>query len=233
MNDWVKQNPFFSSLLVLLAVVLPGFWRMENINNGLEEQVTANTRFVEHANATNACLVTYAEALTDALQDRDTINTVARGAMEDVWKLFRKLLNNPQPDSREVFSETLNDYLEVLDRVGNTSEINPYPDISSCLPPDILKLVSYSSFPGSWDNRCLGKTVTLRGTQGDDVLHGTDGNDVIFAYSGDDVISAGKGHDRVCGRTGDDIIHGGQDFDQARCGRGRDIALQTEVQRSC
>lgn len=61
---------------------------------------------------------------------------------------------------------------------------------------------------------CAGLAVTIRGTEGDDVVTGTPGLDVILGLGGNDTIDAGTGNDVVCGGDGDDSITGGLGADQ-------------------
>ena len=57
---------------------------------------------------------------------------------------------------------------------------------------------------------CLGKPVTITGTEGDDVITGTDGNDVIMSLGGNDQIDAGVGSDYICTGDGNDVVTGGR-----------------------
>lgn len=69
---------------------------------------------------------------------------------------------------------------------------------------------------------CLGREVTERGTDGDDVLRGTPSIDVIAALGGDDVV-IGRGDDDVlCGGNGRDVVRGGAGRDSMSGGGGPD-----------
>lgn len=70
--------------------------------------------------------------------------------------------------------------------------------------------------------KCDGKTVTLAGTAGDDVLEGTAGADVIHGLDGNDTINGLDGADTVCGGGGDDVITGGAANDRLFGGDGND-----------
>jgi hemolysin type calcium-binding protein len=89
--------------------------------------------------------------------------------------------------------------------------------------------------PGSWDDRCWGKAVTIRGSfsSGGDLINGTNGRDVIFAYAGGDVINGYGGADRICGRWGNDTIVGGGGFDRVNGGGDFDLVCIGENQRKC
>ena len=51
--------------------------------------------------------------------------------------------------------------------------------------------------------------ITIKGTDGDDILVGTDGPDVIAGFGGDDLIIGRGGDDVLCGGDGDDWIEDG------------------------
>ncbi|MDP9222787.1 MAG: hypothetical protein M3P18_02840 [Actinomycetota bacterium] len=64
---------------------------------------------------------------------------------------------------------------------------------------------------------CFGRTATIRGTKGNDVIDGTEsrdvivgkgGDDVIHGLGGDDVICGGGGHDQIFGDDGNDVLSG-------------------------
>ncbi len=56
-------------------------------------------------------------------------------------------------------------------------------------------------------------TVTIMGTEGDDVIRGTEGRDVIAGLGGNDRIWGLGGNDLICGGLGDDWIDGGNGND--------------------
>ncbi len=70
---------------------------------------------------------------------------------------------------------------------------------------------------------CNGKTVTIRGTSGPDVLYGTSKADVIDGKGGDDFIYGLGGNDTICGSAGDDHIDGGPGSDVLHGDSGSDI----------
>lgn len=85
---------------------------------------------------------------------------------------------------------------------------------------------------GAGARKCDGKTVTKRGTDGDDRIEGSDGRDVIWTgpgddhvdtLGGDDVICAGRGHDVVLAGLGNDRIWGAGGNDDLTAGRGHDF----------
>lgn len=72
--------------------------------------------------------------------------------------------------------------------------------------------------------KCFGRTATIRGTSGDDVLRGTNRRDVIVARGGNDTIRARGGNDLVCaGGGGFDVVFAGGGNDRIRGGRGFDL----------
>lgn len=100
-------------------------------------------------------------------------------------------------------------------------------------------------------NDCHGRTPTLLGTDGNDILNGTTGRDVIVGLAGNDRINGGGGKDIICGADGRDTIFGGKGkdtlyggagndkldggrgFDRLRGGPGRDTCVRGESLRSC
>jgi len=257
MSTFAHKHPFMLSVVVLLAVVLPGMVRIEQLTNNLDdqaEQVQAQADAIQAQADRNSriatCLTNYATELTDALLDRDTVNKIGRAASAELWGKIRSWTQHPGTGRTEDLVDAIKRYEDVLDRISRTAAINPYPDVSACLtaadPGSVtFKLVAYHE-PGhklygrreesagrGWDDFCLGRRVTIRGTRGDDVIHGTDGPDVIFAYGGDDLALSGKGRDRICARWGDDTINAGKGFDRVACGHGYDFALQAERTVGC
>lgn len=69
---------------------------------------------------------------------------------------------------------------------------------------------------------CAGRTATIVGTDGADVITGTSGPDVIATFGGDDSIRSLGGKDVVCGSAGNDFIRGGGRGDLLRGGGGED-----------
>ena len=69
---------------------------------------------------------------------------------------------------------------------------------------------------------CMGKTATIVGTHGDDVIRGTKNADVIHGLSGDDVISGLGGNDLICAGSGNDTVYGSTGHDSIYGGPGND-----------
>ena len=67
---------------------------------------------------------------------------------------------------------------------------------------------------------CLGRTATIVGTDGDDILLGTVGKDVIQAGRGDDTVLGDRGGDVICGGPGTDFVRGGRNNDTVHGGPG-------------
>jgi hypothetical protein len=76
-----------------------------------------------------------------------------------------------------------------------------------------------------------GRTCTILGSQGPDVLRGTPGPDVICGYGGNDriyglgskdIVIAGAGDDIVAGGSGNDVLQGGNGTDTLLGGSGYD-----------
>jgi hypothetical protein len=72
---------------------------------------------------------------------------------------------------------------------------------------------------------CFGRTPTIVGTNGADVLIGTSGADVIVGQAGNDHIEGGGGGDYICGNAGDDVLFGDGGSDGLNGGADSDIVL--------
>lgn len=70
---------------------------------------------------------------------------------------------------------------------------------------------------------CGGRSATILGSEGDDVLQGTAGADVIVAREGDDTLYAYEGDDLACLGYGDDAAYGGPGDDDIRGQQGSDL----------
>jgi len=82
--------------------------------------------------------------------------------------------------------------------------------------------VAAGEVPDGRASTCAGRTATMVGTNGDDVLDGTSGSDVIVGLGGDDAINGLGGKDYLCGGSGDDTIDGGSGPDRIYGGGGND-----------
>ncbi len=72
--------------------------------------------------------------------------------------------------------------------------------------------------------KCLGKPVTIAGTDARDILIGTKKPDVFWAGGGNDKVKGKKGNDRMCGGPGKDKLLGGPGKkDRAKGGGGKDV----------
>lgn len=69
---------------------------------------------------------------------------------------------------------------------------------------------------------CFGRTATIVGTAGRDVLTGTSQSDVIVTLEGRDIVSGGPGNDLICGGDGSDGLSGQAGDDRIRGGGAGD-----------
>jgi Ca2+-binding RTX toxin-like protein len=81
------------------------------------------------------------------------------------------------------------------------------------------------SFATPSSSTAAGKSCTISGTQGNDILRGTPGRDVICGLAGNDVIHGLGGNDVVLGGPGNDVISGGPGNDVLQGGLGTDQLL--------
>ncbi len=70
-----------------------------------------------------------------------------------------------------------------------------------------------------------GRSQTISGTPGDDVIDAGQGDDTVLGLSGEDQINGAEGRDVLDGGSGDDTLAGGDDDDQLRGGLGYDSLL--------
>ncbi len=69
---------------------------------------------------------------------------------------------------------------------------------------------------------CYGKTATIVGTDGNNIINGTKYPDVIAGLGGNDTINGASGNDLICGGPGNDTITGGNGSDRIDGGSGND-----------
>ena len=75
--------------------------------------------------------------------------------------------------------------------------------------------------------KCLGRAVTIAGSDAKDKITGTKKKDVIYAGGGKDKIKGKGGNDRICGAAGKDkMIGGGGRNDRFKGGPGKDTEKQ-------
>jgi len=70
--------------------------------------------------------------------------------------------------------------------------------------------------------KCAGRTATIVGTTGADVLRGTGRRDVIAALGGNDRVRGGRGNDLICAGSGRDRVAAGSGGDRVLGGSGPD-----------
>ncbi|HEY5889763.1 MAG TPA: N-acetylmuramoyl-L-alanine amidase [Acidimicrobiia bacterium] len=69
---------------------------------------------------------------------------------------------------------------------------------------------------------CDGKTPTIFGSPGNDLIFATDDADIIHAIFGHDWVFGLGGNDSICGSAGDDVLIGGTGEDRSFGGSGSD-----------
>jgi Ca2+-binding RTX toxin-like protein len=93
----------------------------------------------------------------------------------------------------------------------------------------IVGVPAGAGFPGATkpkaapSGKCMGKQVTMVGTNGNDTLTGTKGDDVILGLRGNDKIKGKGGNDILCGSRGRDNLSGGAGNDRLSGGAGPDL----------
>jgi hypothetical protein len=240
-DEWSRERPFLLAVIVILLIVIPGFFSFQSTLNTAEkaidraESAAVEAKQVAMANEqTVDCVISWVRRNTDALQDRDVVNHTFAAAALDLWNAFYVLIEKPPANGRQVTLEKIDQYRVILRRLMKAEKINPYPEIKKCLnqpipEPSLFETVA-ALHPG---HPCWGKQVTIRGTYSDDILRGTDGSDVMIGLKGNDLIFGGGGNDRICADRGADTVNGGAGRDRARGGRGDDVCIQSEKTKGC
>jgi Ca2+-binding RTX toxin-like protein len=117
--------------------------------------------------------------------------------------------------------------------VGSTGDVITVEDAFHNSNNYILDRVTFNDGT-SWDWNAL-KTLTLQGTDGDDIIQGFSsddvinagmGNDTLYGLVGNDTLNGGAGSDKIYGGSGNDILHGGTGTDDYLTGgQGSDTYL--------
>jgi alpha-tubulin suppressor-like RCC1 family protein len=97
------------------------------------------------------------------------------------------------------------------------SVVNPTPG------GGVSNSLSFAIAPLLVTHTCAGRTATIVGTPGNDIITGTAGNDVIVGLGGNDTIDALGGDDIICGGHGNDTLAGGYGNDELYGDGGNDI----------
>lgn len=148
-----------------------------------------------------------------------TVTIFTEGATDTTGRLYDKncLYINGSidyyngPDNNFQITQTLSPGIYYVEVSGNNSDTKGGYNLR--LSGDVV-------FPAG---TCAGKTATISGTTGNDVIRGTAGNDVIQAFEGNDVIYGLAGNDTLCGGLGDDVIQGSDGADNLIGETGNDV----------
>lgn len=93
---------------------------------------------------------------------------------------------------------------------------------------EVLLLQGYES-----ENRLIDlaflPTLSLTGTDADDIVYGLPGADVVSGLDGDDLLFGQGGHDTLSGGAGDDVLDGGLGNDVIDGGEGQDVLVVSGV----
>ncbi len=94
--------------------------------------------------------------------------------------------------------------------------------IGSILAAVIVVALASSGTAQAGGDLCFGRTPTIVGTDGPDMLVGTRYPDVIYAGAGNDYVLGDGGGDFVCAGDGNDASYGDNGDDVQRGGAGHD-----------
>lgn len=87
----------------------------------------------------------------------------------------------------------------------------------------VCALLTLTAYPVAAAESCRGRTPTIVGSEGPDLIEGTDGDDVVSALGGSDNVNTGAGNDVICGGDGDDLLFAGAGDDELAGDEGRDV----------
>lgn len=107
---------------------------------------------------------------------------------------------------------SLGDVVSLVDSVG-TIMVKNVEIINAGLDGDIVNMAHATVTYGN---------ITIRGSDGDDLLWSNVGNDTIIGGTGNDIIDGGGGDDSLFGGTGDDYLSGAMGTDSLFGGSGND-----------
>jgi hypothetical protein len=107
-------------------------------------------------------------------------------------------------------------------RANKRRSVASIATLSGLVLVSLLSGVLHPSSAGAAALEVEGKTCTIVGTNGSDVLGGTSQDDVICGLGGNDIIDAGAGNDTVFGGFDNDSIAGGPGNDDIDGGAGTD-----------
>jgi Ca2+-binding RTX toxin-like protein len=114
-----------------------------------------------------------------------------------------------------LFMTTMGDVLMLVD-AGGTIMIKNVENINAGADGDIVILAHAVIGYGN---------VTIRGSDGDDILWSNNGNDIVQGGNGHDIIDGGGGDDILFGGVGNDYIAGGAGVDALLGGDGNDTLV--------
>jgi Ca2+-binding RTX toxin-like protein len=154
----------------------------------------------------------------------DTPGVLSNDTDADSDSLNAELVTSPAHGAVDLAADGSYTYTPATDYHGPDSFTYKAHDPDSASPATAtvtLQVDSVDDLPAP-PRMCAGRTATLVGTVGDDLLTGTARADVIIAGAGNDVINGLGGDDVICARGGNDRINAGSGIDRLYGGSGRD-----------
>jgi VCBS repeat-containing protein len=154
----------------------------------------------------------------------DTPGVLSNDTDADSDSLKAELVTSPAHGTLDLAPDGSYTYTPATDYHGPDSFTYKAHDPDSASPATAtvtLQVNSVNDLPAP-PRMCAGRTATLVGTVGDDLLTGTARADVIIAGAGNDVINGLGGDDVICARGGNDRINAGSGIDRLYGGPGRD-----------
>jgi hypothetical protein len=140
-NKQVKERPFFSALVVLLIVMVPGYWRLENaVDTANDAAESAEQTAEDLETATLAQQKENEEIVLDACLTRNTASQNGRDRFTQLFNGIEAILL-AQPDQTEAEKERIEKF---VDSLRNTVPLDPTTEDVDCNADGKLDQADYA-----------------------------------------------------------------------------------------
>lgn len=219
---------------IIILLFAAGYAKLAYDNSNQNEDIQES---LNNGRGLLACLIEYADDMTNALEDRDAVNSTARAAAIEWLDAIVAQADEPQsPQQGQEILELIQQYSKALKRLNDPKEfeVAPYPDITVCLRKNDLPVpeeLRENTTPGPTTSSSAMMPFSLvynevpasslppagggyPGKWDNKCLHrkvtirGNDGDNTITGTRGPDVIFAYSGNDLVAAGRGRDRICG-------------------------
>lgn len=219
---------------MIIALFAAGYFKLAHDNSQQNKDIQES---LNNGRGLLACLIEYADDMTNALEDRDAVNSTARAAAIEWLDAIVAQADEPEsPQQAQEILDLLKKYSAALKRLNDPKEfeVAPYPDITVCLRKNNLPVPEELR-----DNNGTGPTPTSAMEPFSVVYHEVPASSLpaadnglpgkwdnkclhrkvtIRGNDGDNVINGTRGRDVIFAYSGDDLVDGGRGRDRI-CGR--------------